>query len=296
MTEAELQQLRRQKWRLDGRPLQSLEEARDFLESVGFCLMYPERQMPLVPTFMGACVGSDDRLPTLQHSFADPRAHEATELMVRLLRQKAAFEAKLFGDNEFLVSAAVFPYFYGLAGDRDPRHLPKPDARPAYSPLAQDTFEVIRRQGPISKRPLRDAVGGAPSPAALDRALGELWSRLRITRVDYNAEEGAFWDVLYRWAPEAVRQGVQLSVAESLSALISKYLDCVVAADMAEMSDFFGHLVSRSKVSEATNALLGARELDFVTIGNKSALQVAPPRTANRERPVPPRKPAPRRK
>jgi len=28
---------------------------------------------------------------------------------------------------------------------------------------------------------------------ALDGALGELWSKLRITRVDYKASEGSVW-------------------------------------------------------------------------------------------------------
>jgi hypothetical protein len=284
MTEVELQQLRREKWHLDGRAVRTLEEARDFMESVGFCLMYPERQPVLIPTFIGAYVGSEDRLPTWQHSFADSRAQAATELMVRLLREKAAFEAKLFGENIFLVSASLFPYFYGLVGDRDPRRLPKSGVRPAYSPLARDAFELIRQQGSLSKARLRDSLGGAPSAAALDRALGELWSRLRITRVDYKQEEGAFWDVLYRWTPEAVREGIQVSVAEALSALISKYLDCVVAAEPSEIADFFGHLVSRSKVNEATKALLAAREFIFVPIGNKSNVQVAPPRVPAVER------------
>lgn len=280
MMEPDIQQLRREKWCLEGRPVRTLDEARDFLDRVGFCLMYPERQSVLVPTFVGAFVGDDDRLPTSQHAFADPRAQQATELMVRLLRQKAAFEAKLFGDNIFLVSASVFPYFYGLVGDRDPRRMPKSAQGSGYSPLAQDTFEQIRQRGAMTKNQLRDALGGALSPAALDRALGELWSRLRITRVDYKQEEGAFWDVLYRWAPEAVREGVQVSVPEALSALVSKYLDCVVAAEPGEVADFFGHLVSRSKVSDAVKALLAARELSFVMIGDKSHLQVAPPRVA----------------
>lgn len=280
MIEPDLQQLRRDQWRLEGRAIQTLDEARDFMDRVGFCLMYPERQPVLVPTFIGAFVGGDDRLPTLQHAFADPRAQQATELMVRLLRQKAAFEAKLFGENIFLVSASVFPYFYGLVGDRDPRHMPKSAGGSGYSPLAQDTFAQIHKRGAMTKAQLRDALGGAPSPAALDRALGELWSRLRITRVDYKQEEGAFWDVLYRWAPEAVREGVQVSVPEALSALISKYLECVVAAEPTEVADFFGHLVSRSKVNDAIKALLAARELGFVVIGNKSHLQVAPPRVA----------------
>jgi hypothetical protein len=96
MTDLELQQLRREKWRLDGKPIRTIEQARVFLEEVGFCLMYPKRPPLLVPTFIGAFVGSEDRLPGWQHAFKDPRAAEATELMVRLLRERTAFEANLF--------------------------------------------------------------------------------------------------------------------------------------------------------------------------------------------------------
>ena len=112
MTDLELQQLRREKWRLDGKPIRTIEEARAFLEDNGFCLMYPRRPALLVPTFMGAFVGAEDRLPEWQHAFKDPRAAEATELMVRLLRERTVFEANLFEENNgFLVAASVFPYF-----------------------------------------------------------------------------------------------------------------------------------------------------------------------------------------
>jgi hypothetical protein len=279
MTDSELQQARMEKWRLDARAVRTLEDAREFIESVGFCLMYPLRPSVLLPTFVGAFVGSDDRLPTVQHAFADPRAQSATELMVRLLRDKSAFEANLFDENNnFLVAASVFPYFYALVGERNPKQAPKAGARSEYSQLAADTFEVIRREGAASKQKLREKLGGWPSPAALDRALSELWSKLRITRVDYNPAEGASWDVLYRWAPEAVREGMNLSVAEALSALISKYLDCMVAAEPAEVENFFSNLVPRSRVKEAINALLGARELSFIHIGNRSLIQITPPK------------------
>src|SRR5437868_3184585 len=105
MTEQQLWALRHAKWHLDGKPVRTIEEAREFLESVGFCLMYPMKQPLMLPTFIGAWVGSEDRLPTNQHAFADPRAQEATELMVRLLRSRSAYEVNLFDDNIFLVSA-----------------------------------------------------------------------------------------------------------------------------------------------------------------------------------------------
>ena len=280
MTESELQQARIAKWHLDGRPVRTLDDGRAFLESVGFSLLYPLKPPLLVPTFVGAWVGAEDRLPTWQHSFSDPRAQDARELMVRLLRDRAAFEANLFDENNaFLVTASAFPYFYALVGERNPKQAPKPGSRSEYSQLACDAFEVIRRGGPISKQKLIQQLGAISGPA-IDRALAELWSRLRITRVDYQPNEGASWDVLYRWAPEAVREGIELSVGQALSALLSKYLDCVIAADQQELENFFGNFVPRSRVKEAVNALLAARELSFVHVGNRSLIQVSPPKQA----------------
>jgi len=294
MTEQELQAARRKKWHTDGNPIRTLDDARDFMQSVGFCLMYPQKPAVLAPTFFGAYLGSDSELPEWQHAFRHPRSAEATELMVRLLRQRMAFEANLFGDNNFLLSPEVFPFYYALAGDRNPKQDLRKAQGEKLSPLAQDAFAAIQRDGPISKRRLAEVLGGAPSGAALDRALGELWSRLKITRVDYSPHEGASWDVLYRWAPELVQEGVKLSVGEALSALISKYLDCVVAAEPAEIEDFFSHMVSRSKVREAVNALLAAREFSFLTVGRRTLIQMTPPAPEVRPRiaRTPSRKPA----
>src|SRR5208337_1150651 len=277
MTDQELQQLRREKWRLDGKPVRTIEAARAFVEDAGFCLMYPQRPPLLVPTFIGAFVGSEDRLPDWQHAFADPRAAEAIELMVRLLRERTAFEANLFAENNgFLVAASVFPYFYALMGERNPKQAPRAGARSPYSQLACDAFALIQQDGPISKRKLLEKLGGSVSFPALDGALGELWSKLRITRVDYKASEGSVWDVLYRWAPDAVKEGVGLSVQEALTSLLSKYLDCVVAIEQADLEVFFGNFIARSKVKDAVNALLAARELSFVHVSGRSMLQITP--------------------
>ena len=274
MTSDELIQLRRQKWHLNGAPVRTLDDARSFIESAGFCLTYPARPPVLMPTFIGAWYGSDERLP--QHrAFLDPEARDATDLMIRLLRDKSAYEANL-GDenNSLLVSASVFPYFYTLVGERNPKQPPQPGARSPYSELACDTYQIIHRKGPISKSKLLEEVGKGVSVPALDKALAELWSKLRITRVDYDEREGTSWDVLQRWSPQAVSEGVNCSLGEALSALLSKYLDCVIAADQQELEAFFGTLVARSRVRDAVHALMSARELNFVHVGNRSLIQV----------------------
>lgn len=275
MFDQQLQELRREKWRLNGEGIRRIEDARLFIDSVGFCTLYPQKPAVLAPTFVGAYVGSDENLPTWQMAFADPRVREAKKLMVRLLREKAAYETLVFPENNFLVSAAVFPYFYGLVGDRNPRQAPKAGPRSGYSPLAVDAFLIIQRRGPISKENLRESLGGDISEAALDRALDELWAKLRITRVDYKQDEGVFWDVLFRWSPEAVKEGMHVSVAEALTALVSKYVDCVRAVPQEEVANFFSSLVGRARVREAINALQAARELGFVHVGGKVMLQAA---------------------
>jgi 23S rRNA pseudouridine2605 synthase len=278
MTESDLIQLRRSKWHLDGNSIRTIEQARSFMESVGFCLMYPSRPPMPVPTFIGAFSGSDDHLPTWQHAFSDPRSAAATDLMVRMLRERSAYEANIFDENNaFLIAASAFPFFYALVGERNPKLAPKPGPRSPYSQLACDTFELIHRDGPISKEKLQEALGKSITLAALDKALGELFAKLRITRVDYKAVEGgSFWDVLYRWSPDAVREAINISVPQALSALVSKYLDCTVAAEQSEIETFFGALVARSRVKEAINALLAARELSFIHVGNRSMLQITP--------------------
>ena len=277
MTSEELIQLRREKWRLDGNAVRTLEDARSFIESVGFCLMLPlpPPKTSLVPTFVGATLGSDERLPAQRNALTDPRAREASELMVRLLRDNSAYEANL-GDehNALLLSASAFPYFYTLAGERNPKQAPRPGPRSPYSELACDTYQIIQRKGPISKAKLLQEIGKGISVPGLDKSLNELWSKLRITRVDYHEREGASWDVLQRWAPEAVSEGINSSLNTALSALISKYLECVIAADLPELEAFFGNFVPRSKVREAVNALLAAREFSFTPVGNKSLIQV----------------------
>jgi hypothetical protein len=285
VTEQELEQQRTKLWRTDGNPVRTVEDARSFLESVGFCVNYPERTLPLIPSLIGGHIGSAAGLPDAKHAFADPRAQQATELMVRLLRERSAFEMKVSRESDLIISAPLFPFFYTLVGDRNPKSPPKTKAQgAAVSELASSVFAALQKHGPLSKSQLQEHVGRESSLAALDRALSELWSILKITRVDYSTSGGASWDVLYRWAPEAVKEGMNISQPEAISALVSRYLETAVAAEQDDIEQFFSHLTSRSRVREAVNALLQARELSFVTIGTKVLIRMTPPPEQQRSR------------
>ena len=270
MTELELRHLRREKWRLEGEPIRTIEEAREFVDSVGMCLVYPTRPMPLLPTFIGGVAGTDQKLPTRKTALNDRRGIETEELLARLAREKSVYEAQLHGET-LVLSAQLFPYFYGLASDRKPKQPIVSRTRP----LSQHLFRKLEERGPLSRAQLQEQLGGALSEAALDRSLQELWSALKVTRVDHNTKAGDRWDVYYRWAPDAVNEGVRMSDAEALSALISKYLDCVVAATQDEIETLFSPITSRTRVAEVVRSLLSAREFTYTPSETRTLITVA---------------------
>lgn len=277
MTEEELQQHRAKTWRLAGYPVRTIEEAKSFLDEVGFCLMFPMRSLPLVPTFIGAYAGSDERLPDGKHAYADTRTQPAMDLALRLVRERSAYEINFDPETPALAAAAVFPFFYAMVGDRNPKAVPKSKAQGAkVSPLAIKVFESIQKHGPLTTGRLQELISRELTAAALDRALGELWSILKIMRIDMHENDGATWELLYRWSPEAVTEGSQISIPEALSALVGKYIEAVRAAEEEDIEQFFSRMISRSKIREVLHALLAARELSLVSFGTHSLVELTP--------------------
>jgi 23S rRNA pseudouridine2605 synthase len=275
MTEQELIEQRRTKWRVNGNPIRTLEEAQEFIDEIGLCLLYPVRPPKLLPTFFGATVGSDADLPLHQQAFSDPRTEQAIQLMIRLLRNRFAFESNTFGETPLLFSASVFPYFYATITDYNPKQPPKKRGRQNPSPLAVDTFRLLQRRGAMNKQQLRAELGGDLSEAGIDHALHELWSALKITRVDYSPQTGAVWDALYRWDPKLVDEGCHISVGEALSALLSRYVDALIAADQNDIDEFFSAIAPRSRIRETVNALLSAREFRTVSVDGRMLIGTA---------------------
>ena len=262
MHEQQLQELRREKWRLNGRPVRTLEDAREFIDSVGFCLLYPQRPPVLAPTFVGAYKGSDEKLPVAHMAFADPQRARGEGADGPSAAREIGIRGERFSGKQFHRVGVGIPVL--LRPGRRPQSATAAEVRCALGVFAAAPsmrFTSSRKKGQFPKQRLRELLGGDISEAALDRALDELWAKLRITRVDYKQDEGVFWDVLFRWSPEAVKQGMHVSFAESLTALVSKYLDCVLAAQQEEVEQFFSKLIGRARVREAINALQAAREL-----------------------------------
>lgn len=272
----ELKQQRASKWRTDGaHPVRTLEDARGFIDAVGFCLVYPTRPAVVAPTFIGAVLATETELPVASKAAVDPRTRLATELVIRLLNDKHAFEVPFGDSGSLLVSAAEFPYFYALLGERNPKSSPGRGIH-GEKTLAAHTFNLLAKRA-MTEQEMLDAHGKGISESALARALHELWSKLRIARVGLLEHSGSpAWDVLYRIAAQPVGRGAHISQQEALSALISKYLETVIAAEPREVEDFFGHISSKSKVNEIIKALTAAREFESRPVGHTAMIRLVP--------------------
>ena len=225
--------------------------------------------------------------------FADQRAQDATELMVRLLRERDAYEANLFGENNpFLVAASIFPYFYALAGERNPRQAPQSGPRSEYSNLACDTFAAIQRGGPISKA---QAAGDARrqhfhrrARSRAGRAGREAAHHPRRLQPSGRARSG-MCSTAGRRRPCA--KALSFPSARRFPRCFRNIWTAWSAADQQELEALFGNFVSRSRVKDALNGLEAAREVEFIRVGKRSLIQITPPKApvVPRANPVPPK-------
>ena len=278
MTDLELQQLRREKWRLDGKPIRTIEQARAFLEDVGFCLMYPQASgaagadvyrrvcgIGRSPAGMAACIqrsasGRGDRID----GAVAARARGVRSESVRREQRISGRRRRCFLISMRWWASAI------------PSWRRRRDRALAYSALACDAFELISRDGPISKQKIAGSAGRKRVAA------GARWRAGRVVvEAAHHARrlQGERRVGLGRALPLGAGRGEGgrgLSVQEALTALLSKYLDCVIAVEQADLEVFFGNFVARSKVKDAVNALLAARELSFVHVSGQSMLQITP--------------------
>ena len=233
------------------------------------------------PTFIGAWAGSDERLPTWQHAFADPRAQEATGVdgapaaRSRRLSKPTCSKRTTpswWRARSFLISMRWW-------ASAIPSRRRKPEPRSEYSQLACDAFELIRRDGPDleaedARRPGRQRFARRARPRPGRTVVASCASRAWTTS-PRKARSGTCSTAgrrtrcakasVCRWGKRLARCFPNIWIAWSpptsrkwnhSSAISSRAHGC----------------------KEAVNALLAARELSFVHVGGRSLVQVAPPR------------------
>ena len=121
---------------------------------------------------------------------------------------------------------------------------------------------------------IQAALGRELTEAAVLRGLMELWSALRVIPV-YAANEPTRWELTQTRFSDALNAANKIAQTTALSALVSLYLESVLAATPDEVETFLSPLTSRSKVREVVNGLAATRQVSIIPVGTQTMFHVA---------------------
>jgi 23S rRNA pseudouridine2605 synthase len=269
LTAEQLQAVRAERWRQKSNPVLTLEDAAAWLNTTGLCLFLPRRNQFLAPapSFVEACSGGPSETPA-------PGAIEtASSLMIRLIENGAVLPLNLFGtlseQPDFLATRDAFPFIFSLRGGRSWKVVPA-----KASPLVAEIWKLLEKDASLETAEIQAALGRELTEAAVLRGLMELWSALRVIPV-YAANEPTRWELTQTRFSDALNAANKIAQTTALSALVSLYLESVLAATPDEVETFLSPLTSRSKVREVVNGLAATRQVSIIPVGTQTMFHVA---------------------
>ncbi|GAC1414975.1 MAG: hypothetical protein NVSMB62_01730 [Acidobacteriaceae bacterium] len=274
---AQLQENRLKRWHQTGEALLTLENLRSWLNASGLVLFAPRPQIASpAPTLVEAVLGAPNANPTLEQTA------EARSLLGRLIAEGIAVPLNLLGTPsgavgeapDFVASAAVFSYIFTLRGDKGWKQPPTVSGPVKVSQLAANTHEILVRLGAKSAYDLARELGNEVTEAAVLRALGELWTHLRVLPQPQPDDRPTLWELTGTRFIKQIKAGANAGQPSALSALISLYLGQVAVATEEEIEVFLSPLAARSRVRDVLHALTAARQLDTLAIEGRTMLRL----------------------
>lgn len=282
-TAAQLDDTRLKQWHQQGEALLTIENLRAWINAAGLVLFAPRLQIAApAPSLVEAVLGAPNPSPTLEQTA------EARSLLARLVAEGLAVPLNLLGPGagtvhaaapgdtpDFVASTAVFSYVFTLRGDKAWKQPPVTSGALKMSNLALAIFEALSRRGPLSAYDLSTEVGKEVTEAAVLRALGELWTHLRVVPLAQPNGAPTLWELASTRFTKQIKAGANAGQPSALSALISLYLGQAAVASEEEIQSFLSPLASRSRVRDVIHALLSARQLETIAVEGRTMLHVA---------------------
>jgi hypothetical protein len=224
------------------RRLHTVEQARTFVEEVGFCHLWPIKGIEM-PNLFHAIAGRVRSVPTAHN---DPDLSKCWGWKDRSLGEQWWHYGKLLRRRATLVSLDLLPTFYACSenfGDLDDYLQEYLDGK--LTAEAKRVYEALLEHGPLDTIRLRREVhmSAESAKSRFDRALVELQVGLKVLPVGV-AEVGAWkyasiYEIVQRHFPELPEQARQISRSQARRTLVLRYLDNVVATDRGMIGKVF---------------------------------------------------------
>ena len=237
--------------------------ALQFVEDVGFCLVFTNRTQQLPCLWVAVCGRRDPVFP--QHSHHDPELMLTWNLKDVLPARRHVYYGKLILGKPSMVSLAHFPDFYALHGPPHDEHYLDDYEAGRLSRAAKQIMDVLVADHPQATKELkrRTRLEASRSRPVFDQAITELQRKLYITMIEarYEPTFTYVWDLLETWLPEPVARGREILRHEGVYRLIKQYLSVVSYASLTQIERVVG--APRVEVEEAATRLQDEGVIDI---------------------------------
>jgi hypothetical protein len=220
-----------------------MQQALDFVNDVGFCFLFPAREVEL-PSLWEAICGETRPLP-LHHD--DRALGYAWEWKDELPSRGLVYYGKLLYKKPTLISLELLPHFYALSenyGDVEDYLLEFEEGR--LSEEARRVYEALLEHGPLPTSHLRRKAGlaGKANAPRFDRAVRELQLGLKIVKTgisDANAWKYCYvYDVLLRRWPDLTNRARAITTTGAMRTLLLRHVRNVGVVSLAEAARLSG--------------------------------------------------------
>lgn len=229
--------------------------ALQFIDDVGFCLVFTNRSQQLPCLWVAVCGRRDPVFP--EHSHHDPEWVLTWNLKDLLPAKRRVYYGKLILGRPSMVSLQHFADFYALHGPAHDEQFRYDYEDGLLSRPAKQIMDALVERHPQTTRELKrrtrlDASGSRP---IFDQAIAELQRKLSITMIEarYEPSFTYVWDLLEAWLPEPVARGRTIPRQEAVYRLTRQYLSVLSYASLTQLERVLG--VSGMEVEEAVTRL-----------------------------------------
>jgi DNA glycosylase AlkZ-like len=238
--------------------------ALQFVEDVGFCLVFTNRAQQLPCLWVAVCGRRNPIFP--EHSHHDPELMLTWNIKDLLPAKRRVYYGKLLLGKPSMVSLACFPDFYALQGPGHDEQYRYDYEDGRLSRAAKQIMDALVERHPQTTKELKRSthLAASRSRPIFDQAMTELQRKLYIAMIEarYDPTFTYVWDLLECWLPGPVARGREIPRHEAVSRLTRQYLSVVYYASLTQLERVLG--VPRAEVEEATTRL---RDEGVVAIG-----------------------------
>ena len=245
--------------RLSTRRIRTMDDAAQFIDAVGFCLLFASTQGIELPSLFEAVKGRRDAHIEDWDADSDRVWVWKNDLPAT---KRAYYGKALASGKPVFVSLKMLPFLMAIQAPED---LSKEYEQGRVSLDARRIYDALRLGGPTPTMALRIAAGldRRGDNNRYHRALDELQRALVVVPVGATRETGNWtsqiFDLVARWFSAETARARQIDVDAARRALVRRYVETVLAAKPSMIARVMGW--SREQTQATIDDLVARRTL-----------------------------------